>query len=479
MAINTVRARLTFWYSAALAAVLILFSIGVYVLFSRTVHERLDTSLRSAEQVTNLALNHEIEEHGGRVPGEASVRDVLRTMHQTSFPHTAISVWDKGRLVANKSGLNGLDAARLSESTSIRPGLRTFQKGGMSYRLLVTDVPVPFIEARYQIAVNESVRDAEAELSSLRQVLFVSVPFFVMLCGAGGFFLARKSLHPVADMASTAERITSANLRERLLVANRFDEFGRLAEAFNRLFERLEQAFGNQQRFMADASHELRTPLSVALTATQVTLQKPDRAAEELRNALSVVQEQLRRLRRIVEDMFILAQADANAYAPNVEPVYLTDLADEALRAARVLADEKGIQVITSRSGHDLEFEGDEGLLRQLMLILLDNAVKYTPAGGTVKLNLEAKEHGYQLEVSDSGPGIPDSERALIFERFYRSDKARSRRSQGTGSGAGLGLAIAKWIAELHGGEISVDSLGTGSLFRVRLPYKSARLSSV
>jgi signal transduction histidine kinase len=136
----------------------------------------------------------------------------------------------------------------------------------------------------------------------------------------------------------------------------------------------------------------------------------------------------------------------------------LTEVADEALRAARVLAHSKNIDVRDSRPRRDLELEGDEGLLRQLLLILLDNAVKYTPSGGRVELKLQDQQGGYGVEVSDSGEGIAQADLPFVFDRFYRADKARSRRDPGVGSGAGLGLAIAKWIAELHGGAISVLS---------------------
>ncbi|HYZ85660.1 MAG TPA: ATP-binding protein [Bryobacteraceae bacterium] len=475
MQINTVRSRLTAWNIAALTVVLLLFSGGVYVLSSRLLRERLDSGLRSAAQITELTLNHEIEEHGGREPGETSVREVLRTMHQTSFPRTAIAIWDNDRLVAEKSGLSGRGSADIPAAIRRETGMRTFRHGHAMYRILTIEAPVAFIAAKYQVTVNESTEDIESELANLRSVLFLSVPLFVLVCAVGGYLLARKSLQPVADMAAAVERISSANLNERLPVTNRFDEFGRLGETFNSLLNRLEQAFGNQQRFMADASHELRTPLSVALTAAQVTLQNPDRDRGELLQALSVIEEQLRRLKRIVEDMFILAQADAGAYQPSIEPLYLTDIADEALRATRILARSKNIEVRDTRDDDELEFDGDEGLLRQLMLILLDNAVKFTPAGGRVELRLAQAEEGYEIEVADNGPGISESEQQLIFERFYRSDKARSRRDPGNGSGAGLGLAIAKWITGLHGGSISVSSSPGGTTFRVWLPHGNVR----
>lgn len=474
MMIDTVRARLALWYVAALSTVLIFFSAGVFVLFSSTLQNRLDGELRSAAQVTGLTLNHEIEEHGGREAGEASVRDVLRTMHQTSFPDIAIEVWDNTRLVAEKSGLRGLSRSHVPRHSSEGSLLGTLAVAGMRYRYFVTEVKVPFINARYQVTANESLQAVEAELANLRYVLLLSVPLFIVLSAAGGFFLARKSLRPVSDMAQTMERITSANLDQRLAIHNRADEFGRLGETFNRLLDRLGQAFAQQQRFMADASHELRTPLSVALTAAQFTLQKPGRDQAELRDALSVVEEQLRRLKRIVEDMFVLAQADAGAYKPSFSPLYLNDLADEALRAARVLAQAKGIEIKECPDARDYEFEGDEGLLRQLLLILLDNGVKYTNPGGLVELKLEAQEGGYTLEVRDTGGGIAPSDQPLIFDRFFRSDKARSRGNSSGGSGAGLGLAIAKWIAELHDGSISVLSSTSGTMFRVWLPYARA-----
>ncbi|HYI92449.1 MAG TPA: ATP-binding protein [Bryobacteraceae bacterium] len=475
MRINTVRARLTLWNIAAMTVVLLLFSTGVYALSARLLLAQLEAELRSAAQITELALNHEIEEHGGREKGEANVREVLRTMHQTSFPRTAVAIWHNDRLVAQKPGLLGREAADIPHALRRQPGTRAFLQDGREYRILTAQAPVPFIGATYQVTVNESTEDMESDLANLRRALLLSVPLFVLLSAIGGYLMARKSLQPVADMAAAVERVSSANLNEHLPIANPRDEFGRLTETFNSLLDRLEQAFGNQQRFMADASHELRTPLSVALTAAQVTLKNPDRDRTELLDALSLIEEQLRRLKRIVEDMFVLAQADAGAYQPAVEPVYLNDIAEEALRAARMLARGKNIDLKDFRDGEDMNFRGDEGLLRQLMLILLDNAVKYTPEGGQVSLRLAQREDGYEIEVTDTGPGIPQADGNLIFERFYRSDKARSRRHAGAGSGAGLGLAIARWITGLHGGTISVSSSPDGATFRVRLPHPHAR----
>lgn len=477
---STIRFRLTVWYVAASASILLAFSAGVYWLFSRALYERLDSTLRSAAQVTALSLNHELEEHGGREAGEESVRLVLHTMYQTSFPRTSIAVWDGERLVAEKIGSAGLPARNVPHTEAEASGIHTIRVDGAPYRLSFSEAPVPLIQGSYQVTVNESLNNLEAELANLRSILLIAVPFCIVLAAAGGFLLARQSLIPVSQMALTVDHISSANLEQRVPIYNPSDELGRLGETFNRLLDRLEQAFGQQQRFMADASHELRTPLSVALTAAQFTLQKPDRDPREFREALSLIQEQLRRLKRVVEDMFTLAQVDAGAYQPDIAPLYLDEIAGEAVRAAHVLARAKHIELITSLQTGEYEYEGDEGLLRQLLLILLDNAVKYTPNGGQIHLTLKPFDGGYAVEVQDTGPGIEPADQALIFDRFYRVDKARSRRDPGAGSGAGLGLSIARWIAELHGGSISLESSASGSTFRICLPYtKASCLSSI
>src|SRR5436190_12752518 len=189
MRINTVRSRLTFWSVATLTTVLLLFSIGVYVLSSRMLHERLDASLRSAAQVTELSLNHEIEEHGGRDAGEASVRDVLRTMHQTSFPRSAIAVWDGNRLVADKPGLDGLPSSDLPRDAVARPGIRSFTHRSIEYRLLTVSAFVRSVGGEYRVTVNESTRDIDSELANLRGVLLLLVPLSVLLCAFGGYLL--------------------------------------------------------------------------------------------------------------------------------------------------------------------------------------------------------------------------------------------------------------------------------------------------
>jgi heavy metal sensor kinase len=304
-------------------------------------------------------------------------------------------------------------------------------------------------------------------------LLYVIVPASLLLSGVGGWFLARRSLSSVVAMSERARRIGAENLEQRLPVANPRDELGRLASTFNELLARLNESFSHQRRFMADASHELRTPLSVMRTATDVTLEREGRTEGEYRDALKIIDEQARRLSRIVEDMFTLARADVGQQGLRPCDFYLDELIMETARAAVVLASRKGVKVTVSPSA-EMPFHGDEGLLRQMLLNLLDNAVKHTPGGGSVSVVLARSEGALTITVSDTGAGIPAEAWPHIFERFYRVDKARSRAeaARAGGSGAGLGLSIARWIAEAHGGSLELrrSEAAGGSTFVASLP---------
>jgi signal transduction histidine kinase len=243
---------------------------------------------------------------------------------------------------------------------------------------------------------------------------------------------------------------------------------GLLATSFNELLARLDAAFDEQRRFMADASHELRTPLSVMSAAAGVTLKKEHRDEEEYREALRMMAEQTRRLSRIVQDMFTLARADASRYPLRKRTLYLNDLLAEVARVGSMLGSGKNVSVELPELP-EAAFHGDEDLLRQMLLNLVSNAVKFTPPGGSVRLALARRGAEYLLSVSDTGPGIPAEARAHVFERFYRADKARSRAEDG---GAGLGLAIARWIARAHDGELELlDPERPGATFVARLPH--------
>jgi len=302
------------------------------------------------------------------------------------------------------------------------------------------------------------------------------VPITIALASAGGYFLARKNLAPVADMTRRADRISESTLHDRLAVQNPADELGRLAATLNRLLDRLDLAFERQRRFIADASHELRTPLAILQGESEVALASPSRTPEEYRESLSALQHEARRLARIVEDMFTLSRADAGQYPVNSRPLYLDEVVADCAHSVRTLAAAKSI-ALEVESGGELLFSGDESLLSRMLLNLLDNAIKYTPGGGKVAVAVRATVAGAQITVTDSGPGIPREFQSRIFERFFRVDQARTRAHSppgGSAGGAGLGLSIAKWIAEAHGGALHLTrSDPGGTVFSVMLPAES------
>jgi signal transduction histidine kinase len=271
-------------------------------------------------------------------------------------------------------------------------------------------------------------------------------------------------------MADRARRLGGEDLSGRLPVANPRDELGQLAETFNELLARLELSLKQQRQFMADASHELRTPITTTRTAANVALQQRHRAEDEYRHALTIVEQQATRLSRIVHDLFTLARADAGTYPVRKHPMYLDEVIDDAVAAARVLASTKGVRIEFSGI-RSAAFVGDEELIQRLIVNLLDNAVRHSPPGTVVGVDLQAAAPGgYLIAVSDQGPGIPPDNQPHIFERFYRVDAHRGSRD----GGAGLGLALVRWVAELHSGKVTLtSSSNTGSTFTVELSSRN------
>jgi signal transduction histidine kinase len=252
-------------------------------------------------------------------------------------------------------------------------------------------------------------------------------------------------------------------------VQNPADELGRLAFSFNSLLDRLDQSFDRQRRFIADASHELRTPVAILSGEAEVALSRNSRTLEEYRDSLTTLHREAKRLARIVEDLFTLTRADSGQYPLSPQDFYLDELVASCVHSARTLALAKNITLTVNTPG-ELPIRADESLLRRLLLNLIDNAIKFTPPGGCITVASQAASGGFEVTVSDTGPGIPEELRSRIFERFFRVDPARSRAGTPDG-GAGLGLSIALWIAEAHEGRLQlVRTESAGSTFSVFLP---------
>jgi signal transduction histidine kinase len=269
-------------------------------------------------------------------------------------------------------------------------------------------------------------------------------------------------------MTSTARSISEHSLSKRLVRLDTGDELERLAETFNQMMDRLEGAFKRITQFTADASHELRTPTALIRTAAELSLRR-DRDSAEYRETLRQVLEEAQRMGILIESLMTLARMDSGAESLNYSTVDIASILREASSASQPLADTKQIHFEREIPNEPILVSGDPHALRRLFLILIDNAVKYTPANGQVSITLHRNGNDVAAKVRDTGIGIAHEDLPLIFERFYRADKARSRES-----GVGLGLSIARWVADAHRGSIRVESVvGHGSIFEVRIPISN------
>ena len=478
---SSIRTRLTLWYLAVQTVTLVVCAVIVYGLLSRSRYERIEARLDVAIHVIAASLEHEIQEHAGDPGGEASFRGVLVTIHHLTFPDLSLAVARDGNIVAEKADSDGIRIpaaafAKAESAPELRAGLRTqmLNWSGNGWRYAAMRIEIDRGHS-YLFLGGMPEREAAQEALAIRNAFLWSLPFPLLLSAAGGWWLARKSFAKVNLMMDAVEGITASALNRRLPEPKSEDELARLARTFNHLLARLEGSFEQQRQFMADASHELRTPVSVAHTAAQVTLDATHRDESEYRDALEVIEAQMQRMSRIVHDMFLLSRVDSAAVPIERTKFYLDEVLDECLRAARVLANTRQT-VIEADPWTESPCCGDESLLRQAVMILLDNAIRHSGDGARVHVALSKSTAGtpaqefYDITVSDTGPGIPPEAQAQIFERFFRLDKARSRRAKHSG-GAGLGLPIASWIAKAHGGMLKlVSSSDRGATFRLTFP---------
>ena len=418
---DSVRIRLTLWYAGVLGLSLIVFALLIYYAAAASFHQRQDESLRATAQTVASAYVEEFEEqHSVAKAGEVVLAEL-------TFPNHYVEVVDNaGQPLASSRNLSG--------KVITIPPFTLQQTRARNYGVVTIDglraavVPVSSDPNLGFAVVAEPLSVIEDGLIQLRRDFFAGVPVVLLLASVGGYFLARKSLAPIASMVN------------------------------------------EQQRFIADASHELRTPLAVLRGETEVALAK-ERSNEEYQESLSLIQEEAERLSRIVEDLFILARQPIEMPATlSKERVSLNEAVKDCARAAQVLATRKGVRLTTENDSAWMDLNGDKELITRMILNLLDNAVKYTPAGGEISLALTRQNGHAEIVVRDTGIGIHETDRQRIFDRFYRVDKARSRAL----GGAGLGLSIVRWIVEVHGGEIRIDSApGRGSTFTVTLPPES------
>ncbi len=473
--LDSVRTRLTLWYTAVMACVLVILAIATYFVLRQNSIRRTDISVVELADSFLATVNAEMTAAAG---ADNLSEGVTAAISEHRFRDTIFVVLDEqGNLVASSEDRLPLDESSHLSAEILRQAMgqvvagaqpfNTVRLASRSYRSYTRHFSIRRKDST--LIVLQSLHSQEEFLESLRKTFALVIPLALLLAGAGGYFLARRSLSPVVAMSTQAGHIGAENLHERLAVRNARDELGHLAQSFNGLLDRLNQSFERQRRFVADASHELRTPVAILCGEADVTLSKPTRSPEEYRESLDILSREAKRLKHIVEDLFTLARADAGQHPLTLTDFYLDELVGECARSVRTLASAKQIE-LASEVSKELPIHADENLLRRMLLNLLGNAIKYTPAGGQVSISCGEDTGEYRVTVRDTGHGIPKELQPRIFERFFRADKVRSR-TESDGGGAGLGLSISLWIAEAHGGRLELtQSNQKGSTFSVFLP---------
>jgi heavy metal sensor kinase len=472
--LESVRVRLALWHTAVVAAVLVAFAAATYSYLARSTMGRVDEMLREAAHAYLVELRGEARDAPEVASAAAEAAGTFRLGEMR-----VLVLGPGGWLMAENPADAGTAQVPSDEVMRALSGRRgpsaaafTLAAAGETDRVLATNARVE--AGTVTVVTVLPLRERQAALERVRRAFLLAIPVALLLAGAGGYLLARRSLGPVVVMSARAARIGTGNLYERLPVPNPRDELGHLAAVFNGLLARLSTAIEQQRRFMADAAHELRTPVAIIRGESDVALSRQERTPEEYRDALAVVHDEGRRLSRVVDDLFLLARADAGQQPLQPTELYLSELAADCARAMRTLAEARGITLNLKAAG-DAPFRGDEGLLHRLVVNLLDNAVKYGPEGGEVVLEVGRWNGSWRLAVCDHGPPIPPEVRSKLFERFYRADRSRARTAASATGGAGLGLAIARWIAESHGGSLRLESSDLrGNEFVVLLPMEDA-----
>ena len=485
---HSIRTRLTSWYALWLAATLVVYGVTSYVVSRNALVDNLDRSLRSEIKW----VNDFIEPRARRIKlKRAAVRELrelrkIASQQQAPAPDSTIAEEDEADALWGEIYQHTLLSPRrhyiqildrngdlLYRSQSL--GIQKLEHADIPYKWVqvVTSRSPGGEELRLAVTQNDFVKIFVAyPLETVNEALdsfFFSfrlfAPLALIISVIGGWFLASKTLAPVDDLTNAAREITAENLSRRLPTARVDDELGRLTAQFNDMIGRLQSSFAQIQQFSADASHELRTPLTIMRGEIEVALRN-SRIDGQTRELLVSLHDELLRLSSIVESLMSLIRSDMGRHSLQITSVPLHELLRQIRDDAQVLAEEKHISVgFEERS--PVTMNGDPQRLRQLFLNLVDNAVKYTPAGGSVTVRLERENGAAVVSVLDNGVGIPPDEMPLIFNRFHRVH----REGYEAPPGSGLGLSIAKWIAEAHNGTLEVESkVGSGSCFRAVLP---------
>jgi two-component system OmpR family sensor kinase len=491
-----IRVQLTLWYTVISAVLILLFGVVFYTSLQASFASNLDMTLQMrsqqvAEGVSTINGKIAIEDLVGELPeldataalidtfnGQGSI-DATRDqaeLRQSAVPvHTNskifVRVLDKmGKTIYSSPTFNTLSVPHQSFTQPLGKGIpwrgTIMSASGQSVRLYST-VLMDHATIVGVVQIGQSLAVLNTQLRNLIFGLFLITPFILVLSAFGSYWLAGRAFRPLHRLTRTAHEIGAKDLHQRVPVPKARDEVQEFALIFNQMIERLEKAFAQQRRFVADASHELRTPVTAVRSMTEVALAHPA-SSEDYASVLREVNAEAERLGRLINDLLALARADEGQVQFDVESVRLDLLAADTVESLEPLAIERNI-VLNTQTLEPATVRGDAARLIQVIISLVDNALTYTNAGGHVTVSVEVHGSTAHLIVCDTGIGIAQKDIGHIFERFYRADPARSR----VAGGCGLGLAIVDWVVRAHSGRVMVESLvDRGSTFMVVLPLE-------
>jgi len=447
---HSVRVQLTLWYVAAMTLVLAVYAGAILAYVSRSASQLLDQQLRADFQWATVMVE-QTPEGGITWNGEEAIEE-----------HPWLQVWsaDGKLLFRNDVALQvpdiGMNLANLADDAIVRLPADGEALRVLSRRGEIAGSPVVIQVGRSETAMREQIRNVTL-------ILLLGLPLAVATAGFGGYLLARRALAPIERMTERAETITAERLSDRLPVSNPYNEMGRLATVFNATLGRLQESFEQMRRFTADVSHELRTPLTAIRSVGEVGL-RGRRDENEYRTIVGSMLEEADRLAVLVDRLLTLSRTETGASRLSIEPIVLKELAESVVADLAVLAEEKSQQLVVEAHGAPCG-SGDRLMLRQALINLLDNAIKFSPPGAGIVIRLADASGKAVIDVIDRGPGIPEAAREHIFDRFYRAS--------GTADviGTGLGLSISKSAVEKCGGSLTLERTDAqGSTFRVTLP---------
>jgi heavy metal sensor kinase len=479
MKLRGLRVQLCLWHAGLMALTLLALAGFTYALLIRMLHSRADAALRDYADTTARQIAstlYRLETHrgspnstaGGAQPDSTAIPRFLANDLRSWGRY--IQVVDPQGNIVEKS--DGLESHPLPVgATALRRGLEGLttmetMQGLGEHPVRIVTVPV-LMGGRIPLLVQAgtSLEGVEAALQRAGWILLILTPSVFLLALVGNWLVIGRALHRVDDLTQTALQIQSTNLQRRIEHNGADDEIGRLAQAFDQMIARLDRSFQQVRQFSADASHELKTPLTAIRGEAEVALMG-ELQAEDSRRSLRSILESAERMSEVVDSLLLLARADAGQALIRREPVDLGSLTLQVVEDLEPLAGRQGVSLVVGDID-DVTVAGDPLWLQQAVCNLVSNGIKYTPAGGSVTVELKQEEGQAALVVRDTGIGIAEEHLPQIFDRFYRIDHGRAR----TAGGAGLGLSITRWVVEAHGGQIRVESTpGQGSVFRILLP---------